>query len=283
MHRIGVDVGGTFTDFTLLDEARAPSASTRWSRPGTTRRRRSRTGCGRCSTCFGSTRGGGGLSRPRHHGRDEHRHRAPRRAHRPDHHQGLPRRAGARAGRRGPRSTTTASSKPPPLVPRDRRVEVTERIGPDGEVLTPLDEVSLVAAAIERLRRRRWTASRSASCTAYRKPEHERARAEWSRADARCLRQRVVRDPAGVPRIRAHVDDGRERLRRAPHGTLSRALQRPRARIGIPVEPYTVHSNGGLMSPDTVRAARCAPASRAPRRASSARWRSAGSRGSRTS
>src|SRR5262245_47487569 len=28
--------------------------------------------------------------------------------------------------------------KPPPLVPRDRRVEIAERVGPDGSVLTPL-------------------------------------------------------------------------------------------------------------------------------------------------
>lgn len=37
--------------------------------------------------------------------------------------------------------------KPPPLVPRECVVEVTERVGPRGEVLTPLDESSVVAAA----------------------------------------------------------------------------------------------------------------------------------------
>ena len=36
------------------------------------------------------------LCRPRHHGRHQHRDRAPRRAHRPDHHARLPRRAGDR-------------------------------------------------------------------------------------------------------------------------------------------------------------------------------------------
>ena len=40
--------------------------------------------------------------------------------------------------------------KPPPLVPRRRRLEVRERIGPRGEVRTPLDEAD-VAAACERL------------------------------------------------------------------------------------------------------------------------------------
>lgn len=37
--------------------------------------------------------------------------------------------------------------KPPPLVPREHVVEVTERIGPRGEVLTPLDESTVAAAA----------------------------------------------------------------------------------------------------------------------------------------
>ncbi|MCP5155773.1 MAG: hydantoinase/oxoprolinase family protein [Ectothiorhodospiraceae bacterium] len=40
-----------------------------------------------------------------------------------------------------------AIRKPAPLVPRDLRGEVTERIGADGRVLTPLDEADLLAAA----------------------------------------------------------------------------------------------------------------------------------------
>src|SRR5581483_3205986 len=41
----------------------------------------------------------------------------------------------------------TQFEKPPPLVPRDRAVGVVERLGPAGEVLTPLDEGSARAAA----------------------------------------------------------------------------------------------------------------------------------------
>src|SRR5262245_66232265 len=41
----------------------------------------------------------------------------------------------------------TQFEKPPPLVPRDRAVGVVERLGPKGEVLTPLDESSARAAA----------------------------------------------------------------------------------------------------------------------------------------
>ena len=36
---------------------------------------------------------------------------------------------------------------PTPLVPRDRRTEVVERVSASGDVLTPLDEDSVVAAA----------------------------------------------------------------------------------------------------------------------------------------
>ena len=44
----------------------------------------------------------------------------------------------------------TRFEKTPPLVPRDRAFGVRERLGPDGEVLTPLDEPSVrdVAAAL---------------------------------------------------------------------------------------------------------------------------------------
>jgi N-methylhydantoinase A len=67
--------------------------------------------------------------------------------------------------------------KPPPLVPRERVVEVTERIGPRGEVLTPLDESTVVAAG---------TALRDSGVDAvvvcllhsYLAPEHER-RVGW--------------------------------------------------------------------------------------------------------
>lgn len=43
--------------------------------------------------------------------------------------------------------------KPEPLAPRDLRLEVTERIGPAGEVLTPLDDAD-VMRCVETLRRK---------------------------------------------------------------------------------------------------------------------------------
>ena len=63
--------------------------------------------------------------------------------------------------------------KPPPLVPRQLRLEVVERMGPRGEIVTPLDETSL-AVAIERLKRERIEAVAVCFLHSYANPEHER-------------------------------------------------------------------------------------------------------------
>jgi N-methylhydantoinase A len=60
----------------------------------------------------------------------------------------------------------------PPLVPRDRRLTVPERVGPDGEVIQPLDE-SDVAALADRLPDVEAVAV--STLFAFRTPDHERA------------------------------------------------------------------------------------------------------------
>ena len=67
-----------------------------------------------------------------------------------------------------------AITKPPPLVPRDRRFEATERVGANGEVLEPLDTQCLDAAMSE-LARHDVNAVAIAFLHAYANPEHERA------------------------------------------------------------------------------------------------------------
>ena len=67
-----------------------------------------------------------------------------------------------------------AITKPPPLVPRDRRLEATERVGANGEVLEPLDTQCLDAAMSE-LARHDVNAVAIAFLHAYANPEHERA------------------------------------------------------------------------------------------------------------
>ena len=62
---------------------------------------------------------------------------------------------------------------PKPLAERRLRLEVDERIGADGEVVTPLDEDSILAA-IERIRKDGAEAVAVCLIHSYRSPEHER-------------------------------------------------------------------------------------------------------------
>ncbi|MCY4453080.1 MAG: hydantoinase/oxoprolinase family protein [Immundisolibacterales bacterium] len=64
-------------------------------------------------------------------------------------------------------------AKPAPLVPRERRLEATERVGARGEVLEPLDPASLDEAMSE-LARFGVEAVAIAFLHAYANPEHER-------------------------------------------------------------------------------------------------------------
>jgi len=71
--------------------------------------------------------------------------------------------------------------KPPPLVPRHKCFELRERMGAGGEVVVPLDEDSL-AAIIEGLRHDNAAAVAVCLLHAYRNPAHERRVAEAVRA-----------------------------------------------------------------------------------------------------
>ena len=64
-------------------------------------------------------------------------------------------------------------AKPPPLVPRDRRLEATERMGANGEVVAPLDERSL-DEAMSGLAQSGVEAVAIGFLHAYANPEHER-------------------------------------------------------------------------------------------------------------
>jgi N-methylhydantoinase A len=71
--------------------------------------------------------------------------------------------------------------KPPPLVPRQLRLEVSERMGPAGIAWRPLDEADVEAAA-ERLAAAEVDAVAIALLHAYANPAHERRVAEILRA-----------------------------------------------------------------------------------------------------
>src|SRR5436305_34648 len=65
------------------------------------------------------------------------------------------------------------ADKPPILVPRDRRIEVAERLRHDGRVETPLDETQ-VRAAVRRLKSAGARAIAVCFLYAYVDPAHER-------------------------------------------------------------------------------------------------------------
>jgi N-methylhydantoinase A len=74
------------------------------------------------------------------------------------------------------------SPPPQPLVPRELRFGVRERLRADGEVLTPLDDASL-AHAIEAIRKARATSVAVCFLHAYRNPLHEIAAADRVRRE----------------------------------------------------------------------------------------------------
>jgi N-methylhydantoinase A len=64
--------------------------------------------------------------------------------------------------------------RPPPLIPREAILGVCERIGANGEVVTPLDEDSLLRGAREVVQRHGATSLAIVFLHAYRNPAHER-------------------------------------------------------------------------------------------------------------
>ena len=70
--------------------------------------------------------------------------------------------------------------KPPVLVPRQLRCEVRERIAADGSVVTPLERGD-VAAAVETLRRAQVEVVLVCFLHSYRRPEHEVQAGQWMR------------------------------------------------------------------------------------------------------
>ena len=105
--------------------------------------------------------------------------------------------------------------KPRPLVPRRLRFEIPERTGPRGEEWAALDE-GAVRAAAERARAEGVAAVAISFLHAYANPAHERRAAEIVRevvGDGR-LHHLLLRHPRRDPRVRAHEHGGRQRVRR---------------------------------------------------------------------
>jgi N-methylhydantoinase A len=143
--------------------------------------------------------------------------------------------------------------KPEPIVPRHLRLEVPERVSADGEIVTPLDEgaaraavTGLVQAGVEAI----------AICFLYSfvNPSHEMRVAEIAREIA-----------PGLPIWASHevLPEFREFERLSTtvtNASLGPVVDRYLAsfatrvdELGIPGHPYIAQSNGGIMSVSTAR------------------------------
>ena len=136
-----------------------------------------------------------------------------------------------------------------PLTLRGRRAAARVRRG----ATSRSTQIERSATAVQALKARGRRGGRGVLPALLRQ---SRARARDRRGDQRrrCRRRYislVARDPARVPRVRAHVDHGGERLHR-PEGRRLRGKPRSRAsaRIGFTGDLSIMQSNGGVMSPE---------------------------------
>ncbi len=140
----------------------------------------------------------------------------------------------------------TRFEKPPPLVPRDRAVEVRERLGPRGEVLTPLDERSVHEAAA-RLRGEGVESVAVCLLHAYVNPEHEQ------RVGAILAEELpgvpVSLSSAVAPEFREYLRASTTVVNAAVRPVVERYLERIEARLaqaGVRAKLLVMQSGGGV-------------------------------------
>jgi len=143
---------------------------------------------------------------------------------------------------------------PDPLVPRRHRLEVNERLDRDGNVLTPLDPSELRATAL-RLRAEGVEAIAICFLHSYRNPAHERAAAAIVRAAcpelAVSISSDVVAELWEYQRCATTCANAYVQPLMARY--LAKLEHELRAR-GFRGELYLMHSAGGLLSPESARA-----------------------------
>jgi N-methylhydantoinase A len=141
------------------------------------------------------------------------------------------------------------ADKPRPLVPRDLRLEVGERRLPDGSVLEKL-RVEDVRAALDRLDAAGDVAA-VAVCFLYSflDPSHERIAADEIRSRHPALYLSLSSDVS--PEFREYERLSTTVLNAYLGPTISRYVQRfgdELRRLGVPAPPYINQSNGGIIS-----------------------------------
>ncbi|QSG12830.1 N-methylhydantoinase A/acetone carboxylase, betasubunit [Halapricum desulfuricans] len=141
--------------------------------------------------------------------------------------------------------------RPPPLVPRDRRLTVSERIDPDGNVVEPLRD-SAVAELADRLPD--VDAVAVSTLFAFRNPVHERAIREGLREHDDDVA--IALSSAVLPEFREYERTSTTALNAALKPRLDAYLGRLSDRtrsIGIDEQWAVMQSHGGLMSVRTAR------------------------------
>jgi N-methylhydantoinase A len=147
----------------------------------------------------------------------------------------------------------TSIRKPEPLVERYRRREVDERLNAKGEVLRPLDEKEL-EAVLDELIETGVKAIAVSFIHAYRNPTHEE---EAARTIARKLPGIYVSLSSKVlPEFREYERTSTTVLNAYVGPKMADYFDHLNANIGelgITVSPMTIHSNGGLLSIETAK------------------------------
>ena len=142
---------------------------------------------------------------------------------------------------------------PAPLVPRHLRLEVRERILADGRVHVPLDE-GQARAAIGRLQAEGVEAIAICLLHAYRNPAHERALAALCRTLAPGIAVSCSSDV--VPEIREYERTSTTCANVFVMPLMARYLddlERKLAELGIPGRFYVMLSAGGIATPETAK------------------------------
>jgi len=146
-----------------------------------------------------------------------------------------------------------AVGKPPVLVPRRHRLEVDERIDAQGQVRVALDEQGVRDAALA-LRDAGIEAVTICFLHAYGNPAHEQRARDIVRE---VMPQAYISVSSEVlPEFREYERLSTTVLNAAVGPRMARYLDRFLDRVkglGIAHDPFTIHSNGGLMSAGSVR------------------------------
>ncbi|MDP6705092.1 MAG: hydantoinase/oxoprolinase family protein, partial [Alphaproteobacteria bacterium] len=252
MYRIGFDVGGTFTDFTLLDETSGRLRHLKVASTPAAPHQAIVTGLGRIFEAFGMAPAEVGFLG---HGTTVAtnmviEHRGAKTA--------LLTTKGFRdileIGRQTrPHLYDYSVAKPEPLVPRRRRFEVAERLDAEGGVVVELHEAD-VKRAIEALIAAGVEAVAVSYLHSYAEPAHEartRALIEAAAPDLFIsLSSEILPEFREYERTSTTVMNAYVGPRMADY--LKQFAAETEA-LGIAAEPYTIHSNGGVMSLATAR------------------------------